>query len=402
MARQQRAPRIAIIGAGPGGLTLTRVLHTFGIASTVYERDASRDARGQGGMLDLHPDTGQRALREAGLEIAFLRVARREGQDLRLLDQHGRLLLERATADDAPMNRPEVDRADLRRLLLDSLPEDAVQWGRAFRTASALPDGAYRVHFADGSSVDCDLLVGADGAASRVRPLLTDAQPFHIGVNSIESGIPDIDRTHPELAHVIGRGNYWSLGDNQLLAAQRNGHGHVRVYVALRSPADWLDTCGIPFTDPDGARRGLKELFVDWAPQLSTLIEACDDTFIPRPLMMLPVGVRWAARPGVTLLGDAAHLMPPVGEGANLAMLDGLELAQCIAARPGDLAAAVREYEMAMYERSAAAAQESIDMQNMVVSPDAAQRMLRLFGGSQAPRAADQERPMALTGTPST
>ena len=118
---------IAIIGGGPGGLTLARVLHVHGIAAVVYERDASRDARGQGSMLDLHTDTGQAALRAAGLEQEFLRRARREGQDMRMFDFTGALLLQEDTPDDAPMARPEIDRADLRELLLRSLPADTVR-----------------------------------------------------------------------------------------------------------------------------------------------------------------------------------------------------------------------------------------------------------------------------------
>ncbi|MET9314856.1 FAD-dependent monooxygenase [Kribbella sp. NPDC003505] len=153
---------IAIIGGGPGGLTLARVLHVHGIAAVVYERDASRDARDQGSMLDLHTDTGQAALRAAGLEQEFLRHARREGQDLRMFDFTGALLLQEDTPDDAPMARPEIDRADLRELLLRSLPTGTVRWGSAFQYA----DG-HTLHFADGSTATCDLLVGADGANSR-------------------------------------------------------------------------------------------------------------------------------------------------------------------------------------------------------------------------------------------
>lgn len=125
--------RIAIIGAGLSGLVLARVLHLHGIEAVVYERDGSRDARAQGGTLDLHVPTGQRALREAGLMRRFRAVARPEGQDLRLLEPDGTLLLEEVTAQDAPPERPEVDRADLRRLLLESVPADAVRWGHAYR-----------------------------------------------------------------------------------------------------------------------------------------------------------------------------------------------------------------------------------------------------------------------------
>ncbi|MGW1373030.1 FAD-dependent oxidoreductase [Streptomyces sp. NPDC002446] len=375
-------PRIAIVGAGLGGLTLARVLHVHGIDSVVYEREPSRTARPQGGMLDLHVDGGQRALREAGLEAEFLAIARPEGQDMRLLDHTGTLLLQEDTPEDASLDQPEVDRTDLRDALLDALPEGTVVWGRAFRTAVALPEGGHRLHFADGTTADCDLLVGADGARSRVRPLLTDAQPSHVGSNVVECGIPDIDRTHPDLAAMVGRGNYWALGTGRSLAAQRNGDGRVRIYLSFHTPEDWLTTCGIPFEDPARARMALTDLFADWAPQFRALIQACDDTFVPRPITALPVGLTWPATPGITLLGDAAHLMPPVGQGANVAMLDGAELALALAAHhPHDLAGALHAYESAMFERGAAAAEKSARIMELLMSPRGAAGVLEFFQG---------------------
>src|SRR5262245_13973420 len=132
---------IGIIGGGLGGLTLARVLRVNGIDAVVYERETSRAARGQGGALDLHPPTGQRALRLAGLEAEFLAMARPEGQDMRLLDHIGTVLLQEDVPDDIALERPEVDRADLRDALLDSLRHDAVAWGREFQHATTLPGG---------------------------------------------------------------------------------------------------------------------------------------------------------------------------------------------------------------------------------------------------------------------
>lgn len=364
---------IAIIGAGPGGLALARVLHVHGLEAVVYEREPSRDARGQGGMLDIH--SGQRALREAGLLEEFFAIARGEGQDMRLLEPDGTLLLQEDTPDDAPLDRPEVDRADLRALLLDSLPEGTVRWGYAYRSAG---DGV--VHFADGRSTRYDLLVGADGAQSRVRALLTDARPEHLGQNSVEIGIPDIDRTHPDLSAMVGRGNYWVFGDGISLAAQRNGDGRVRIGINFYNTGeDWFATSGIPFDDPAAARARLIELLPGWHPRVAALIEACDDVVVPRPLTTLPVGLTWPSRPDVTLIGDAAHLMPPVGQGANQALLDGAFLALALAAHPDDIPAAVEEYEREMFERTGAAARMSADMQELLMSPDAARRLLEFF-----------------------
>ncbi|MFE5301359.1 FAD-dependent oxidoreductase [Streptomyces sp. NPDC056632] len=364
---------IAIVGAGLGGLALARVLHVNGIDAVVYERESSRAARGQGGMLDIH--SGQRALRVAGLMEQFHEIARGEGQDMRLLQADGTLLLQEDTLDDAPLARPEVDRADLRNLLLDSLPEDMVRWGHAFTSAD---NGVLR--FADGHSATYGLLVGADGAQSRVRPLLTDARPAHTGQNVVEVGIPDIDRTYPDLAAMVGRGTYWVLGDGMSLAAQRNGDGRVRIGISFYNTAeDWFATSGIPFDDPAAARARLIELLPGWDARFTALIAACDDTVVPRSITTLPAGLTWPSAPDVTLLGDAAHLMPPVGEGANMALLDGARLGLALAAHRDDFPVAVKEYEREMFERTAAAARMSADMQELLMSPDAAQRLLAFF-----------------------
>ena len=368
---------IAIIGAGPGGLTLAAVLHRHGIPAVVHERDASRDARPQGGSLDLHADSGQLALAAAGLRDAFLSVARNEGQDMRLLDHTGTELLVDRTDDDAPMERPEIDRTVLRDLMLDALPADTVRWGRAFTDARPHPDGGLLLEFADSSTDHCRLLVGADGANSRVRRLLTDAEPHYTGVLNIESAVHDADRARPDLAALVGRGSLMSLGDNRMVGAQRNGDGTVRVAVTLRGPADLLD--GVPLGDLPTARAAVAALLPDWDPAVLDLIHGCDAPFVVRPIRVLPTGLDWPVRPGVTLLGDAAHLMPPIGLGANLAMMDAADLAAAIVASPDDPAAAPAEYEAPMRDRGARGTRQTTAVMNQLVAPDSAANMVRFF-----------------------
>src|SRR5689334_16374615 len=120
--------RIAIAGGGLGGLTLARILHRHGVDAVVYEREPNRSARSQGGSLDLHPESGQRALADAGLADRFRSQARPEGEELRILDPAGRVLMHHKPQPGSFAGRPEIDRSVLRDLLLDSLPGGTVAW----------------------------------------------------------------------------------------------------------------------------------------------------------------------------------------------------------------------------------------------------------------------------------
>ncbi len=201
------------------------------------------------------------------------------------------------------------------------------------------------------------LLVGADGAWSRIRPLLSDARPEYAGAVFIETYLHDVDEQHPAVAEVVGAGGMFALAPGHGIAAHRERGDVVHTYAQLARPAEWLD--GIDVSDPTAALARVATEFDGWAPELTALITDGDTPPVARMIHTLPTDHRWDRVPGVTLLGDAAHLAPPAGEGANLAMLDGAELAMAIAAHPDDIEAALTAYEAALFPRSAQAAADA-------------------------------------------
>jgi 2-polyprenyl-6-methoxyphenol hydroxylase-like FAD-dependent oxidoreductase len=234
-----------------------------------------------------------------------------------------------------------------------------------------------RVRTADGGEETYDLVVGADGGWSRVRPALSPATPRYTGVRYAETSLDDVDARHPDLARLIGDGSMAVYGVNKALVAQRNSGGHVKVYAQFRAPLERR-------AEPDGAREELLALFDGWADPLLDLLRR-GGPVTHRALHVLPVPHTWAHVPGVTLLGDAAHLMPPLGAGANLALLEGAELAEAVAAAaPGHLDEAVAAFEERMQARAVRWARLTAAGLDRIVSPDPADA-LAYFDELQSP-----------------
>ncbi|SMD22940.1 FAD-dependent oxidoreductase [Kibdelosporangium aridum] len=368
---------IAIVGAGLGGLTLARVLHVHGIPATVYEADPSAKSRTQGGQLDIHEDDGQRALADAGLTDEFRAIIHEGAEASRVLDQHGKLLFE--APDDGMARRPEVLRGDLRRILLESLPDQTVQWGRKVTGVRPLGDGQHELTFADGATVTSRLLVGADGAWSKIRPLLSDAKPEYIGTTFIDTYLYDVDERHPATAEMVGVGAMYALAPGKGIIAHREAGNILHTYVELNRSAEWF--AGIDFADTAAATARVAAEFDGWAPELTALITNGETAPVARMIHTLPDGHRWERVPGVTLLGDAAHLMPPSGDGANLAMFDGAELAKAIAAHPGDIEAALTVYEKALFARSEPFYADAHEMLDLCLGDRAPFGFIDLFNG---------------------
>jgi len=376
--------RIAIIGAGPGGLTLALILQRHGIQSVIYERELHDVSHERGGSLDIHEESGQRALKEAGLYKEFQTLARYEGEDLRILDKSANIYWDEEadaeTPTDATGGRPEIDRGVLCDLLLHDLDPETIKYGYKLDNAVSLEDGMTELHFENGFVDSVHLLVGADGAFSRVRPLLTDIDVEYSGLTMVELNILKAAERHPDLAAFNKRGKMFALDDRNGIIGQFNGDGRIKVYASFSVERNWLETSGIPFDQPKEAKERLLELFQDWDDQLKNYIRYAEDALLTRRIYMLPVGIKWDRNPGVTLIGDAAHVMSPfAGEGVNMAMYDALELALAIARHSDDFGKAIEEYEEIMYASSSEKAGDSDHGLKLCFSDNAAAKLSELM-----------------------
>lgn len=373
--------KIAIIGGGPGGLTLARLLQMNGVDVKVYERDVHKDARPKGATLDLHEGSGLLALQTAGLMDAFNANYRPGADKLRILDKNANILFDDHAKADSDRSRPEIDRGPLQNILLGSLQTGTVVWDRQFTSLKPQNDG-WEIAFKDKPSVYADIVIAADGANSRLRPYITPVKPFFCGISVVEGAVYNYETATPGISKLLRGGKIFAMGDEKTLIVSSKGDGSLVFYTGCKTDENWIKDSGLDFSDKAQITQWFKNEFKGWDNVWLELFENAEQQFIPRPQYCMPLDQAWEALPNLSILGDAAHLMPPfAGEGVNMAMLDAYELSRCLLSDAyTDTQQAIAAYETQMRKRASEVAKESLDAEDAFHSVGAIEAIIGIIG----------------------
>ncbi|KAJ6611839.1 hypothetical protein B0H10DRAFT_2054706 [Mycena sp. CBHHK59/15] len=321
---------------------------------------------------------------------------------MRVADTEGTIVY--ADQPDA-RGRPEISRHALTQLLLSELPAAAIRWEHKLFRATVEASNTNEIHLDFGpthGTKTADLVVGADGAWSHVRALLTRNKPHYSGLQHITLTMVRFGTRHPHLAALVGPGSFMALGGHKGVTTQQGARDSVRMYIQVSTPdEDFAARMGLAGLTPLQARDRLlgdDQLFGKWGGPMRELIaHACEEDMENKldikGLYTLPVGkLAWEHRPGVTL-------------GVNLAMWDALELAEVVGRaykeaveKKGEgvegfrqaLQPLMRDFEQAMAARSEEKMEESVNLQQLMFGhDDGAQKMAAMFNAPGGPAGSD-------------
>jgi 2-polyprenyl-6-methoxyphenol hydroxylase-like FAD-dependent oxidoreductase len=379
--------KVAIVGGGPGGLTLAKLLQQEGVDVKVYERDLNKNARVQGSPLDLHEDSGLAAIIKANLLDEFKNNFLPKADRKKIVNEYAEVFLsdhETKVEENFgnPHFRPEIDRGALRRILLESLQPETVVWNSHFISMEKQNDG-WLLHFKDGNTVNADVVIAADGANSKIRPYITKSKAFYSGITMLEGNIYDAKNAAPKISALLNGGKIMAFGNEKDVLMGQKGNGEIGFYASFKADENWVANSGLDFYDKTQVLGWFKKTYSEWSDIWHELFENTTTPFIPRPIYCMPLDQTWEALPNLTMLGDAAHVMPPfAGEGVNMAMRDAMELSDCLTSdKYNTLQEAIAVYETSMRERASTAAKESLDNGEIMHSEKALTTMLEFFSG---------------------
>ena len=378
--------QIAIVGAGPGGLILARLLQMQNADIKVYERDLNQNARLIGSPLDMHEDSGMAALRKANLVEEFKKnfcvgadkkIVVNEKLKIFFSDHDSKI---NEDVDSEYFN-PEIDRGPLRNMLLESLQPETVLWDNHFISMEVQNKG-WLLHFKNGSSAYADIVIAADGANSKIRPYITGIKAFYSGITMMEINIHNAEKTTPSIYTLLNDGKIMAFGNGKCILGGQKADGGLGFYTSFKTDENWATNGDLNFSDKKQILEWFKKEYSDWSSDWYEIFENAEIPFIPRRIYCMPTDQNWNALPNLTMLGDAAHVMPPfAGEGANTAMLDALELSECLTSDQfNSLQEAISFYEINMRKRAAKAAQQSLDNGERMHSENALEKLLGIFG----------------------
>lgn len=378
--------KIAIVGGGPGGLTLARLLQIKGANVKVYERDLNKDARVQGSPLDLHDESGLAAINKAGLIAEFKKNFLVGADRMLVMNEQAEIFF--SDHDDKPETnfgqqhfRPEIDRGVLRKILLESLEPGFVIWDRQFVSMEPQKEG-WLLHFKNGISAYADIVIAADGANSKIRPYLTEIKPFYSGITMLEGNIYNAITAAPQIYGMLRGGKIMAFGDKKDVLMGTKANGEIGFYASFKADEKWAATSGLDYSDSNQLLEWFKKEYPEWSTVWHELFKSATPPFVPRPIYCMPLDQNWKTLPNLTMLGDAAHVMPPfAGEGVNMAMLDALKLSEFLMSdQYGSLLEAITAYENDMRDRASKMALESLENGERMHSEDALATMLDFFG----------------------